>query len=138
MRGEIDILDAEPDAFHEAQPRPIEEACHQMGCAGELGQYLRDFLPCKHDGHPSRFPSMLDLSQLWKRLCEDMTIEEDESLQRDILGGRRHLSLHGEMCEKDADFWGPHVRRVAFLMEENKALSPLHIRLFCSDTQVFE
>jgi hypothetical protein len=45
---------------------------------------------------------------------------------------------HGEMREKGADFWGAHVRRVALMMEENKVLGPLHIRLFRSDTQVFE
>jgi hypothetical protein len=32
-----------------------------MGYADELGQYLGDFLPCKHDGHPSRFPGMLEV-----------------------------------------------------------------------------
>jgi hypothetical protein len=42
------------------------------------------------------------------------------------------------MDEKGADFWGTHVRRVALVMEEDKALSPLHIRLFRSDAHVFE
>jgi hypothetical protein len=42
------------------------------------------------------------------------------------------------MGEKGADFWGAHVRRVALVMEENKAPGPLHICLFRSDTQVFE
>jgi len=73
-----------------------------------------------------------------ERLFEDMTIEEDESLQRDILGRSRHLSRHGEMREKGADFWGTHVRGVALVMEEHKALGPWHIRLFRSDTHVLE
>src|SRR5262245_3566868 len=127
MRGEIDILDAEPDAFHKAEPRPIEEAGHQMGCAGEMGQDLDDFLPGKHDGYPSRFLGMFELGQRWERLFEDVTIEEDQCLQRDIVRGSRSLSLHGQMDEKGADFWGTHVRRVAFVMEEDKALRPLHI-----------
>jgi hypothetical protein len=33
-----------------------------MECADEMGQYLGDFLPCKHGGHLSRFPGMFDLS----------------------------------------------------------------------------
>ena len=73
-----------------------------------------------------------------ERLFEDMTIEEDESLQRAILGGSRHLSRHGEMREKGADFWGTQVRRVALMLEEHKALGPWHIRLFRSDTHMFE
>ena len=66
MIGEIDILDAETDAFHEAQPRPREEAGHQMGCAGEMGQDLGDVLPCKHYGHPSRLLGMFEIFQRWK------------------------------------------------------------------------
>jgi hypothetical protein len=31
-----------------------------------------------------------------------------------------------------------HVRRIALVMEEHKALGPWHIRLCLSDTQVFE
>ena len=42
------------------------------------------------------------------------------------------------MGQKGADFWGTHIRRVALVMEEHKALGLLHIRLFRSDTQVFE
>jgi hypothetical protein len=42
------------------------------------------------------------------------------------------------MDQKGADFWGTHVRRVALVMEEDKALSPLHIRLFRSKAQMFE
>jgi hypothetical protein len=73
-----------------------------------------------------------------ERLFEDVTVEEEQGLQRDILRGSRHLSLHRQIGQKSADFWGTHVRRVALMVEENKALGPWHIRLFRSDTQVFE
>jgi hypothetical protein len=73
-----------------------------------------------------------------ERLFEDVTVEEEQCLQRDILRGSRHLSLHRQMGEKSADFWGAYVRRMALLMEENKALGPLHIYLFHSETHVFE
>jgi len=35
-----------------------------------------------------------------ERLFEDVTVEEEQSLQRDILGGSRHLSLHRQMGQK--------------------------------------
>src|SRR3989442_8028813 len=109
-----------------------------MGCTGELGQDLDDFLPCKHNGHPSRLPGICDLPQRWQRLFEDVTIEEDQCLQRDILRRSRYLSLHCKRDQKSADFWSAHVRRVALVMEEDKALGPLYIRLFRSDAHVFE
>ena len=76
--------------------------------------------------------------QLGKKLFEDITVEEEQCLQRHILRGSCYLSLHGQMDQKVTDFWGAHVRRVALVMKEDKALGPLHIRLFRSDTQVFE
>src|SRR4029450_12146530 len=103
----------------------MEEARHQLGCAGELGQYLGDFLPCKHDRHPARFPGMFEIFQLWERLFEDVTVEEEQGLQRAILRRSRHLSLHGQMDQKGTDFWSAYVRRVAFLMKEDKAFGPL-------------
>jgi hypothetical protein len=42
------------------------------------------------------------------------------------------------MGQKGTDFWSAHVRRVALVMEEDKALGPLYIRLFRSDAHVFE
>jgi hypothetical protein len=42
------------------------------------------------------------------------------------------------MEEQGADFWRPHVRRVALVMEEDKVLGPLYIRLCRADTHVFE
>ena len=81
---------------------------------------------------------MRDRCQRWGRLFEDVTVEEEQSLQRDIVRGSRYLSLHCQMDQKSADFWSAHVRRVALVMEEDKALGPLHLRLFRADTQVFE
>jgi len=90
-----------------------------MGCADEMGQDFGDFLPGKHDGYPARLLGMFALCQLWERLFEDVTIEEDQGLQRDIVRGSRYLSLHCQMDEKGADFWSAHVRRVALVMEED-------------------
>src|SRR5262245_41686964 len=109
-----------------------------MGCASEMGQYLGNFLPCKHDGHPMRFLGMFEICQRWKRLFEDVTIEEDQGLQRDIVRGSRYLSLYGQMHQKGTEFWSTHIRRVALVIEEDKALGPLHLRLFRSDAQVLE
>jgi hypothetical protein len=55
-----------------------------------------------------------------------------------MLRRSRDLPLYCQIGQKGTDFWGTHVRRVALVMKENKALGPLHIRLFRSDTQVFE
>ena len=103
-----------------------------------MGQDLGDFLPCKHHGHASRLLGMFEICQRWERLCEDVTLEEDQGLQRDIVRGSRSLSLHYQRDQKSADCWSAHVRRVALVMEEDTALGPLDICLFRSDAHVFE
>ena len=68
-----------------------------MRYAGEMSPYLGNFLPCKHDGHPLRFLGMFEIVQLWERLFEDVTIEEDQGLQCDIVRRSHDLPLHGQM-----------------------------------------
>ncbi len=43
-----------------------------------------------------------------------------------------------EMGEKGTDLLWPHGGRIAFLMEEDKPLDPIHICLFRAKTVVFE
>jgi hypothetical protein len=50
----------------------------------------------------------------------------------------RYPSLYCQMDQKGTDFWSAHGHRVALVMEEDKAFGPLYIRLFRSDTHVFE
>jgi hypothetical protein len=33
LHREIDVLDPEPDRFHDAQPAPVKQFCHQLGGA---------------------------------------------------------------------------------------------------------
>ena len=81
---------------------------------------------------------MCDVSSFWERLFEDVTGEEKQGLQRNILRGSRYLSLHGQMDQKGTAFWGAHGRKVALVMQENTALGPWHLRLCRADTQVCE
>jgi len=81
---------------------------------------------------------MFELFSRWERLCEDVTREEDQGLQRDMVRGSRSLSFHGQRDQKGADFWRAHIRRVALVMEEDTAPGPWYIRLVRADAQVFE
>ena len=81
---------------------------------------------------------MFELVQRWERLCEDVTREEEQSLQRDMVRGSRSRSLDCQIDQKGTDFWSAHVRRMVLVVEEEKALDSLYIGLFRADAQVFE
>ena len=81
---------------------------------------------------------MCDVSSFWERLFENVTGEEKQGLQRNILRGSHYLALHGQMDQKGTAFWAAHGRRGALVMQENTALGPWHLRLCRADTQVCE
>jgi hypothetical protein len=44
-----------------------------------------------------------------------------------ILGRRRDVLLHGQVCQKRLDFCASHLMGMAFVMEENVTFNPGHI-----------
>jgi hypothetical protein len=136
--GALDLLDAETNACQEAESRAREEACHQMGCAGEMGQYLDHFLPCTHHGYPLRWLGLFESVQRWARLLQDVTRAEDQGLQRDMGRGSRDRARHGPMDQQSAACWRAHGRRVALGVAADTARGPWHRRLGRSAAQVCE
>jgi hypothetical protein len=59
-----------------------------------------------------------------------MTVEKDEGIECLILGARRHMPLCGQMRQELFDFWGTHVTRMPFVVEQDEATGPLHVTAF--------
>ena len=50
-------------------------------------------------------------------------------MERVRLSEDRHLSIEGQVIEKGANFNGPHVARVAFLMKQTELATPVTMAL---------
>ncbi len=68
--------------------------------------------------------------QLWKRLVEDVPVEEHQCVQGLVLGGRGDVALAGQVGEKGGDVPCVQLRGVALAEEEDVAPDSLDVRLF--------
>jgi len=87
-----------------------------------------------------RFCNLLKMNRFHECLCGE---PHESSLNSyngkiSILCRRGDMFLCRQMGEKGADFWRPHIFRMAFLVKENKASHPADIRLFRAYAEMFE
>ncbi|MBU0493635.1 MAG: hypothetical protein KKB13_17455 [Chloroflexi bacterium] len=71
-------------------------------------------------------------------LVQHLSIEEQDGTVGLILGGRGHVSVHGQVGEEGCDLGVAHLIGVALVVKEDKAADPVHVGLFGADGIVFE
>ena len=136
--GKIDILDSEPNAFHQAQPGAIEQTRHEVRHVAELGEHRVRFLTGKDRGETLRALRAFNIVQVWKRLFEDVPVQKQEGIQGAVLGGGGDLLVECQVREKGADFGGSHVFGVAFMVKQDKAFDPTEIGDFRAVAHMLE
>ncbi len=125
--GEVEILDPQAEAFHQAQPAAVEQAGHELVGAGEAAQDLLDFLAGEDRGE--RFGAMGadELGGEVEFEVEDRAVEEEQGAERLVLGGGRDVVVDGEGGEKRFDVVGGEVGGVALVVEEDEAADPVQV-----------
>lgn len=78
------------------------------------------------------------LAEWTERQQEHVSIEEHDRVERLGLRGWGDFRVSGEMRKESGDFRGAHLARVPLPVEENEALYPVVIGLFCSQGIVIE
>ena len=74
-------------AFPEAEPRPIQQACHEPGRTIELRQDCHDFLSAStREAAPARSFRVRDGATRWPGVMQDRAVQEQERVQGHILG----------------------------------------------------
>lgn len=72
----IHVLDAQAHRFHQAQPRAVEQACHQAMCPGDERQHALDFIRGEHDRHPLRAFGAFDALNEWQLDVQHFLVEK--------------------------------------------------------------
>ena len=86
LRCKIEIFHPSLPAFHEAEPRPIPQACHAPGRTRELRQDCHDFLVSQHGRQTARSLRVRDGATLWPGLMQDRAVQEEERMPGHMLG----------------------------------------------------
>lgn len=71
-------------------------------------------------------------------LFQHLAVEEQKGAEGLILGGGGDILFDRQMGEERFDFGRPHLVRVAFAMEQDKAPDPVHVGVFGADGVVFK
>ena len=135
--AEVDIFDAEADAFHEAQAAAVEEFCHELGDAGHFCDDCDGFGLGEDDGECFGLLGADDIGGEFEVGLQDVAVEEEDGGERLVLGGGGNFFFGGKVGDECLDFGGAQVFWVAFAVEEDVAFDPVFVGLFGAGGVVF-
>ena len=138
MVAEVDIFDAQADAFHQAQAAAVEEFCHQLRQAGHPIENGEGFLVGEDGGEGLGFFGADEVGGEVDVFLEDVTVEEEDGAEGLVLGGGSQVTLGGKVRDEGLDFLAAHVVGVAFVVEEDVAADPVYVGLFGAGGVVFD
>ena len=136
VTGEVEILHAQPQAFHEPQPGAVHQRGHEPLVAGEVRQHGLDLLPRHHNGEPPGLAGADDLAQVPDFSVENMTIEEQQGRKRLVLRRSGDLFLDRQMRQKGVYLRFAHLGGMAQVVKMAIPLYPMAIGLLGSGAVV--
>ena len=88
--SKIDILDAQPETFEQAQTAPVEEVCHDPVISLQMGENGASFGSRKDDGKLGRAANALDGDE-FELPIEHLLVEEEQGAESLVLRGSRNI-----------------------------------------------
>lgn len=76
------------------------------------------------------------VGELSERPSYDVAVEEDQRIERLVLGRCRHLAIDREVGQEIRYLRLGHVRRVSLAVKQDEAPRPMDVRLFGADAEV--
>ena len=104
LQLEIDVLDPEPDGFHDAQAAPVEEFGNQSGGSVHQRHDAGDFFARHDHGDIDLLVGAHGIDAARHGVVEDARVEEHQGIHGLVLGGGSDISVHGKVHEERLDF----------------------------------
>jgi hypothetical protein len=102
---------------------------------GEPLEQGRHLAVGEHRGQALRPPSPCEVAEGQALALEHLAVEEDQGVERQVLGARRDLPMHSQMFPEGADLGIPQLLRVSVLIEADEAHDPVQIGLLGADRE---
>ena len=138
MIAEVDIFDAEAEAFHETKPGTVENLCHELRGAVNFVDDSQGFAGCENGGQGFGFFGADYVGWKFDLGIENVAVEEENGAEGLILGRCGNVLFGGEVGEKGSNFGDAHIFGVTFVVEEDVAFDPIFVGLFRTVGVVFE
>ena len=127
---EVDVLDAQAKALHQAKIGTIHQAHHEPHVRPHMAQDGSNLLSRQDDRKPLRPLRADDGAQVSQLSVEYVQVEKEKGAQRLILRGCCNSPIDGEVREECVDLGLSHLGRVAHSVEADESASPHSVRLF--------
>jgi hypothetical protein len=135
--SKIDILDAKPKTFEQAQTAAVKEVCHNSVISLQMGENGPRFGSREDDGKLRRAANALDRNK-FELPVEHLLEEKEKRAQSLVLGGRGDVSHYREISKEGSDLLLAHFVWMAFTMEENEAPDPINVSRLGADAVVLD
>jgi hypothetical protein len=119
----LDVLDPEPDGFHDAQPAPLEELGDHVGGAVHERDDGGDCFACHDHGDVDLLVGAHGIDAALQGVVEDVLGEEHQGMHGLVLGGGSDVSMHRQVCQErfDLRFGGEEVLARPHAMETDES-----------------
>jgi len=133
---EVEVPDAEAQAFDQPEAGAEYEFDDELVDAGEGGDHCHGFFSGEDDGQSSGvFGS--DGGDGAGVYGEYFAVEEEDGGEGLVLGGGGDVEVYGQVGDEGGDFGVAHFFGVAFVVEEDVAFDPVYVGPFGADGVVF-
>jgi len=125
----IDVLDPEPDGFHDTQAAPVEQCGHQLGGPVHERDDGGDFFAGHDHGDVDLLVGAHSIDTVLQSMVEDALVEEHQGIHGLVLGGGRDLAMHRQVRQErfDLGFGGEEVLTRPHAVEPDEPDDPCHI-----------
>jgi hypothetical protein len=134
---EIEVLDAQAEAFHEAQAAAVEELGHELVFAGEVAEDEADLVAAEDSGDAAGGAGAGGADRRFEGLAEDGAVQEEDGAEGLILGGRGDAFVDGQVGEERLDLLWAEVPGIAVFVEGQEAFEPEEVAAFRAKRVVF-
>lgn len=131
MVVEIQILDAQPQNFHQAEPAAVQDLCHNLIDATHVGNDALCLDPGKNGGNPFWLRRTNGKQRRLVQLdVENISVEKKDGTDRLVLGRGSDGFLGNQEGNEIVDLGNTHLARVTFVVKEDVLAHPGDISLF--------
>lgn len=124
---QIDVLDAQRHALHQAESAPIEQRGHQVEGRRQVHQHRGYFASREHLRQVLRSLGPIKPLQARHVHLKHSSVQEHQRAKGLVLAGSRGASLSGERVEERGDLLRSHLARVTPLVEADEGADPVNI-----------
>ena len=135
---EVDVLNPQTDAFHQAQPSTVEQFSHQSILAIDACKHGLRFCGRENDGNFGRACNALDVIDEVELSLQHLLVKEQQGTKSLILSRCGDAFFYREISQKFGDFFLAHFLWMAFAMEQNESAYPINVRLLGPNGVMFD